>query len=115
MLLHVLRQERHRALPGELRGRILETAALVAMDWKAWATVLFQAYPNTLFGFAAWSMLMRRYPAALIAPFALLVPVAGMVSAAIVLDEPMHWWKIVAGVLVLCGLAMTQRRAGPES
>jgi O-acetylserine/cysteine efflux transporter len=26
-------------------------------------------------------------------------------SAAIVLNEPLQWWKIVAGLMVLCGLA----------
>jgi O-acetylserine/cysteine efflux transporter len=70
--------------------------------------VLFQSYPSTLLGFAIWSMLMRKYPTATVAPFSLLVPVAGMVSAAIVLGEPLQWWKIAAGALVLGGLALSQ-------
>jgi O-acetylserine/cysteine efflux transporter len=59
-------------------------------------------------GFGIWSMLMRRYPASQVAPFALLVPVAGMVSATLVLHEGMEPWKIVAGLLVLAGLALNQ-------
>ena len=70
------------------------------------ATVLFQAYPNTLLGFGIWSMLMRRYPSATVAPFSLLVPVAGMLSAAVVLGESLQWWKVAAGALVLGGLAL---------
>ena len=76
--------------------------------WHTLWAVLFNAWPNTLLGFGIWSMLMRKYPAATIAPFSLLVPVAGMVTAAIVLDESLQWWKLVAGVLVLGGLAMNQ-------
>ena len=75
---------------------------------KTLATVLFQAYPNTILGFGLWSMLMRKYPAATVAPFALLVPVAGMISAAIALGEPLQWWKVAAGALVLGGLALNQ-------
>jgi O-acetylserine/cysteine efflux transporter len=73
---------------------------------KTLGAVLFQAYPNTLLGFGIWSMLMRKYPTATVAPFSLLVPVAGMLSAALVLGEPLQWWKLAAGVLVLGGLAL---------
>jgi O-acetylserine/cysteine efflux transporter len=75
---------------------------------KTLAAVLFQSYPNTILGFGIWSVLMRRYPTATVAPFALLVPVAGMVSAALVLGEALQWWKIAAGALVLGGLALNQ-------
>lgn len=64
--------------------------AAAQLDWLSAGAVLFQSYPNTIFGFAIWSMLMRKYPTATIAPFSLLVPVAGMLSAAIVLDEPLQ-------------------------
>jgi O-acetylserine/cysteine efflux transporter len=75
---------------------------------KSLMTVLFQAYPNTILGFGIWSMLMRKYPTATVAPFSLLVPVAGMLSAALVLGEPLQWWKVAAGALVLGGLALNQ-------
>ncbi|MGZ5817905.1 MAG: EamA family transporter, partial [Burkholderiaceae bacterium] len=67
--------------------------------------VMFQSYANTILGFGIWAILMRKYPTATIAPFSLLVPVTGMASAAILLNEPLQWWKIVAGLLVLLGLA----------
>ncbi|MDB5908673.1 MAG: eamA-like transporter family protein [Massilia sp.] len=82
--------------------------AATSFSLKSLLTVLFQSYPNTILGFGIWSMLMRKYPAATIAPFTLLVPVAGMLSAAMVLGEPLEWWKIAAGVLVLSGLALNQ-------
>jgi O-acetylserine/cysteine efflux transporter len=51
---------------------------------------------------------MKKYAAATIAPFSLLVPVAGMLSAAAVLGEALTWWKLLAGALVLAGLALNQ-------
>ena len=83
-------------------------SALAAIDWRIAAAVLFNAYATTIFGFGAWSVLMRRYPTATVAPFTLLVPIVGMGSAAIFLGETMHWWAIAAGALVLAGLAINQ-------
>jgi O-acetylserine/cysteine efflux transporter len=77
-------------------------------SWRTLGAVLFQSYPNTILGFGIWSMLIRKYEAATVAPFSLLVPVAGMLSAALVLGEPLQWWKIVAGAMVLGGLALNQ-------
>src|SRR3569623_36630 len=82
--------------------------AVARLNWTSAGAVLFQSYPNTLLGFGIWSMLMRKYPAAVIAPFTLLVPVAGMLGAAAVLHEPLEWWKLAAGTLVLAGLALNQ-------
>jgi O-acetylserine/cysteine efflux transporter len=76
------------------------------MNWTSAGAILFQSYPNTLVGFGLWSILMRKYPTTTIAPFALLVPVTGMLSATLLLGEPMQWWKIVAGMLVLGGLGI---------
>ncbi len=75
---------------------------------KSLLTVLFQSYANTILGFGIWSILMRKYATATIAPFSLLVPVAGMLSAAIVLGEPLESWKVLAGLMVLGGLMLNQ-------
>lgn len=82
--------------------------AAAHFSWLSAGAVFFQSYPNTILGFGIWSMLMRKYPTATIAPFTLLVPVTGMLSAALVLGEPLQWWKIMAGILVLSGLALNQ-------
>lgn len=81
-------------------------AALAHAGWITVGAVFFQSYPNTILGFGIWSLLMRKYPTATIAPFTLLVPVTGMLSAAVVLGEPLQWWKLAAGMLVLTGLAL---------
>jgi O-acetylserine/cysteine efflux transporter len=73
----------------------------------AWAAGLWQALGNTLIGFVAWSAMLARYPAAVVTPWALLVPVFGMTASVWLLGEPLPAWKIVAGVLVLAGIAVT--------
>ena len=79
---------------------------LVQADLATWAVVAFQAFANTLFGYAVWGWLLSRYPAATIAPMALLVPVFGMGASALWLSEPLQDWKLAAAALVMTGLCL---------
>jgi O-acetylserine/cysteine efflux transporter len=49
--------------------------------------------------------LLHRYPTGLIAPFALLIPVSGVVSGAIFLGESLAPLQAVGALLVFAGLA----------
>ena len=75
-------------------------------DFLSWAAVVWQAVANTMFGYGAWGWLLARYPAATVTPMALLVPVFGMSTSALVLGEALPAWKIIAACLVLNGLAL---------
>ena len=75
-------------------------------DALTWAAVVWQAWGNTLFGYAAWGWLLARHPAATITPMALLIPVFGMGSSALWLAEPLPLWKLGAAALVMGGLAI---------
>jgi len=77
-----------------------------ALDTLAWLGLAFQAWPTTLIAFAIWAWLLRTYPAALVAPFTLLVPIVGMSCAVLLLGEDVTWWKLVSAALVLSGLAL---------
>ena len=79
--------------------------AVAAMSWWSWACVLFMSYFATLFSYARWNGLLHRYPTAVIAPFALLIPVAGLASAALFLDERLSALQYAGAALVLAGLA----------
>ncbi|MEZ5664550.1 MAG: EamA family transporter [Burkholderiaceae bacterium] len=80
--------------------------ALQSASLATWATVLWQALGNSLFGYGAWNWLLSRHPAASVAPMALLVPVFGMGASAVLLGEAMPAWKLGACALVLGGLAV---------
>jgi len=71
-----------------------------------WAVILWQSVGNTMFGYGVWAWLLARYPAATVSPMTLLVPVFGMGASALLLGEPLESWKILAGFLVLSGLAL---------
>jgi len=85
-------------------------AAIVAgIGPGQWLGIAFQAWPTTLVAFGIWAWLLRRQPAATVAPFTLLVPIVGMACAALLLGEPVTWWKFVGGALVLAGLGLNLR------
>jgi O-acetylserine/cysteine efflux transporter len=66
--------------------------------------VLFNGYVATLLGFGLWSYLLKRYPASLIAPFSLLVPVAGIGSSMLLLGEQITTVEILGSVFIFVGL-----------
>lgn len=89
-----------------LEGRDAIATALATADAAAWAAVAWQAWGNSLFGYAAWGWLLARHPAATIMPLALLIPVFGIGASALFLGEALPAWKLAAAALVLAGLAL---------
>ena len=75
-------------------------------SWRSGLSVFYIAYCSTLFGFGVWNHLLQKYPLSKLAPFTLLAPVVGMISAAIVSGEALQWWKIGAAMLILAGLCL---------
>ena len=82
------------------------TRDLVQASGIAWAVVVWQSVGNTMIGYGLWNLLLNRYSAATVTPWALLVPVFGMTASAVMLAEPMPWWKLLAMLLILTGLAL---------
>jgi O-acetylserine/cysteine efflux transporter len=80
-------------------------SAVASASPLAWACVLLLAWGATLFGFASWARLLHKYPTALVAPFALLIPVSGLASGAIFLGEGLAPLQMAGVALVLAGLA----------
>jgi O-acetylserine/cysteine efflux transporter len=89
-----------------LEGTDAIAAGVARADALTWLAVIWQAAGNTLFGYGGWGWLLARYPAATVAPLALLVPVFGMGSSTLVLGESLPAWKIIAALLVMAGLAL---------
>jgi O-acetylserine/cysteine efflux transporter len=80
--------------------------AVVHASWLAWGSMLFLAWGATLFGFATWAALMHRYPTGLISPFALLIPVSGLISGAVFLGESLVAMQLAGVLLVFAGLVV---------
>ncbi|MEK9969800.1 MAG: EamA family transporter [Ferrovibrio sp.] len=79
-------------------------AAFAALEPRGIAAVLYIGLLSTTACFAAWSFLLRQYTASLVAPFTLLVPVFGLLSAWAVLDEIPSAIKLGGAALILFGL-----------
>jgi O-acetylserine/cysteine efflux transporter len=80
--------------------------AVASATWVSWACVAFMAWGATLFAYASWNRLLGLYPTPLISPFALLIPVTGMGSAALFLGERLVAAQALGVMLVFAGLAV---------
>lgn len=85
-------------------GEAAITAAMQSLDARGIMAVLYIGLLSTTACFAAWSFLLRQYKASIVAPFTLLVPVFGLLSAGLVLDETPSAVKLAGAALILFGL-----------
>ena len=81
-------------------------AALAHPSLKLALATAFLAYGGTLFAYGVWSRLLTKYPAATVAPFALLVPVVGMAAATLLVDERPSALELAGALVVMGGLAI---------
>lgn len=82
------------------------SALVNQIDYRAVLSILFQVYPNTLFGYWVWNSLLKRYPVSTVAPLSLLVPVFGLLGSAMIFNETLSLNKIAAVVLIVSGLGV---------
>ncbi len=76
------------------------------LTWKGVVSVGYIVYASTWVGYGVWNWLLSKYPMGAIVPFTLLVPIFGILSSNLVLEEPIQSWKIVASGLVMAGLCI---------
>ncbi|BAK12571.1 probable amino acid metabolite efflux pump EamA [Pantoea ananatis AJ13355] len=76
------------------------------MDNRALLSVLFQVYPNTLFGYWIWNSLLKQYPVSTVAPLSLLVPVFGILGSMMIFGEHLSPQKMLALLLIIIGLTV---------
>jgi O-acetylserine/cysteine efflux transporter len=96
-------------------------------DWDALRTTLnWDALPSllgllyvvmiaTLIGYGLWNTLLSRHPSNVVAPFAMVVPVTGVLSSWLFMGEVPHVVELVAGALVVGGVLYGSRVPRPAS
>jgi O-acetylserine/cysteine efflux transporter len=87
--------------------------AFASIDGGGLFALAYIVIVSTAFGYGTWAWLLKRHPASRVAPFTLLVPVVGIVSAWIALDEQPNGAEWAGAVVVLIGLALTMRAIRP--
>ena len=71
-------------------------------------TLLYAGFCAGLLGYTIWGHLLKRYPAATVAPFSLLVPVFGLSFAYFSINETLTSLSILGCILVIIGLIVNQ-------
>lgn len=79
---------------------------LIHISWKTIATLAYLSIVASIIGYGLWNYLMSRYSAGTVAPLTLGVPVVGLTSAALILNEQISQFQWLGIILVLTGLIM---------
>ncbi len=92
-----------------LWGEASLPAAVAGASWVSLGGALFLGAATS--AYAIWGRLLGRYPAAVVAPLALLSPVTGVVVSALVFGERFTSLRYAGMALILAGLAVIVLRA----
>jgi O-acetylserine/cysteine efflux transporter len=92
-----------------LWGEASLPAAVAGASWVSLGAALFLGAATS--AYAIWGRLLGRYPAAVVAPLALLSPVTGVVVSALVFGERFTSLRYAGMALILAGLAVIVLRA----
>ncbi len=92
-----------------IEGPELILATLLNINMTSVFALLYLAVVATMLGYSLWSYLLSRYPAGQVAPLTLGVPVVGLVSASIVLNEQLGLVQLIGISIVMFGLVINMR------
>ena len=96
-------------VPFSLLALIFNTPAdllsvLTNLSRSSFYTVLYLALGATVFACGLWNMLLGKYSPSKIAPLSLLVPVTGLITANLVLDEQLSLVQAIGGLIIILAL-----------
>ncbi|WP_223191935.1 EamA family transporter [Pseudoalteromonas piscicida] len=74
---------------------------------QSWLSIAYVGYISTLIAFAIWGWLLKNHKAAAVTPFALLIPIVGIVGSALLLNEQLMLMEAIGGGFILCGLTIS--------
>ncbi|MEG1422636.1 MAG: O-acetylserine/cysteine exporter [Citrobacter sp.] len=78
--------------------------SLVNIDMTTILSLVYLAFVATIVGYGIWGTLLGRYETWRVAPLSLLVPVVGLASAAVLLDETLSGLQLIGALLIMAGL-----------
>jgi O-acetylserine/cysteine efflux transporter len=87
-----------------LDGSMAMKQSLVNIDLTTILSLVYLAFVATIVGYGIWGSLLGRYETWRVAPLSLLVPVVGIASAALLLDEMLSALQLMGAVLIMAGL-----------
>ena len=78
--------------------------SLVEIDLTTILSLIYLALVASIIGYGIWGSLLGRYETWRVAPLSLLVPVVGLASAALLLDETLSALQLCGAGLIMAGL-----------
>lgn len=96
-------------IPALIASFLLEgdvVSAILNTGWRDVGALLYLAIVSTWFGYVAWGRLLSLYPMAVVSPYALLIPIFGMASSALVFGERFGMERLAGAALVMLGVAV---------
>jgi len=76
----------------------------LAAPWSSWVAVAYLGWIATILAYALWTGLLKRHAANRVAPFSLGVPLVGLASGMLVLDEVVTCWQWAGIALIVSAL-----------
>ena len=87
-----------------VEGEVAILNSLQNLNALSIIVLFYLAIAASMIGYSLWSYLLTHYPAGQVAPLTLGVPIVGIMSASILLNEQMSEQQIVGIVIVMLGL-----------
>ena len=85
-------------------GQAAIVYSLLHIGLQTVLALFYLAFVATIVGYAIWGNLLSRYETWRVAPLSLLVPVVGIITAALVLDEHLSGLQMLGAVVIILGL-----------
>jgi len=85
-------------------GQTAIVNSLLHIGLQTVLALFYLAFVATIVGYAIWGNLLSRYETWRVAPLSLLVPVVGIITAALVLDEHLSGQQMLGAGVIILGL-----------
>jgi O-acetylserine/cysteine efflux transporter len=85
------------------------------LSWSGAGALVYTSAISSILAFAIWGKLVKSYSPGAVAPFGLLVPVFGLLSARLCLGERYDGTEVWASILVTAGLLMVVLTGTPRA
>jgi O-acetylserine/cysteine efflux transporter len=88
-----------------------DAASFGHAGWSAWLSLAYSVFLATIVAMGAWSLLLSRYQADRVVPFALAIPIVGLATGRLVQGESVTAPMLLGATVVLTGLALVVTRS----
>lgn len=82
-------------------------ALLMSINIKTLGALLYVSYLSTLVAYILWGKVLKTYSAATVTPFALLIPVVGIITSNLMLNESLQQIELIGAGLIMTGLLVS--------